>query len=143
MKKLIILCVLYISTLSITAQSQDTPLSITVNDISGRWTEVKENKESTDSDTTGSFTYIFRDNMVFHCGEAFEGVILFNVAGKYSIEKDLIKVVYFDFSQSNTESSKKTKLITFKILALKDNQMTALVKDYGYEYKIILKRENS
>lgn len=115
--------------------------SLSVLDISGRWTKESEGLEATSSGGD-SFVYIFKDDMVFHCGEIFEGVILFNITGKYTIEGNLVKIIYFDFSQNNG-NSKKAKQLTFKVLSIDKNRMEALVNDYDYEYKIILKRQNS
>lgn len=120
--------------LCISAYSQET--SFNKEDIAGRWVEDKNMLDSLDY----PYTYIFRENMVFHLGEAHEGVILFNIAGKYTVKGDLIDVVYFDFVQGSAQS-RKARHIQFKIQSIENDKMILRAKDYDYEYDIILKKQ--
>lgn len=139
MKKLIFIFILFIG--NYTVFSQDI-LPLSVADINGRWIKVNEDAESSEDAGGGDYTYIFRENGTFHCGEIHEGVILFNIAGKYVLEGNLIKVVYFDFSQSKP-STPKPKHITFNVLSVSYDRLDILVQDYDYEYKIVLKRQTN
>jgi hypothetical protein len=84
-------------------------------------------------------TYIFKDNMIFYKGEASEGVILFNVAGRYTVEEDIVTIHYRDYARRNASQQKAKKLV-MQILSHHENEMTVLVKDYDYEYKMVLGR---
>lgn len=119
-----------------------TPSKIKKEDIIGRWIEIKDTNSSVNNiDIKHPYTYIFRDNMIFHLGEAFEGVILFNTTGRYSIEGDSINVVYYDLILGNTKS-RQARHILFKIQSLNKDEMILLAQDYDYERKIILKKIN-
>ncbi len=109
-------------------------------DIIGRWVEVKRIEgDSTKLVEEYPDTYIFRDNMIFHKGEAAEGVILFNITGKYSIEDNNIVIFYNDYIQRGV-ANQKAKKIVFEILSITQDEMQVMVHDYDYEYKMILKR---
>ncbi|MDR0825127.1 MAG: hypothetical protein LBN74_08545 [Prevotella sp.] len=112
--------------------SQDT---LSKEDITGRWVEVKE------TDNKYPYTYIFRDNNIFHLGEASEGIILFNVAGKYSIQGDSINVVYYDFLEGSARN-RIARQVSFKVISIDNGVMTTLVTDYGYSYKLVLRKQD-
>lgn len=131
MKKLLTI-VLFLCNLSMYAQ-QDT---INKEDIFGRW--IEDTQLRPDS-ATPHYTYIFRENMIFHLGEAFDGVIIFNITGKYTYENNSISVVYFDLINGNPKD-RKAYYISFDVLSLENNKMTLLAKDSGYNYKIYLKK---
>ncbi|MDR2950427.1 MAG: hypothetical protein LBV71_14640 [Prevotella sp.] len=109
-------------------------------DIIGRWVEVKEINNQIE-DIEFPYTYIFRDNDTFHLGEASDGVILFNVAGKYTIHEDVISIIYLDFLKGNAHN-RKAKQISLKVLSINSNLMTAMVTDYDYSYKLLLKKQD-
>lgn len=109
-------------------------------DIIGRWIEVKEVNNKIES-TEYPDTYIFRDNQTFHLGEASNGVILFNIAGKYSIEEDTVKIIYFDLTQSPSHNE-KAKQMLLKVASINNDLIKVLVTDYDYSYPLILKRQN-
>jgi len=132
---IILLTLLFPSTII----SQDNP-PLSKEDIVGRWVEYKR-IEGDNEKLIGEYadTYIFRENMIFHKGEASEGVILFNVAGKYTIEGDSVVIFYRDYIEKNASKRDASKLI-LKVLSRTDNEMLVLVSDYDYEYKMVLKK---
>ncbi|NDV94228.1 hypothetical protein D0T84_04750 [Dysgonomonas sp. 521] len=139
MKKIILLWSLW--SLCLSVFSQDTPLAI--EKITGRWVEVKETDNTeTYTEPEYPYTYIFRENNVFHLGEASDGVILFNITGKYTLLEDTINVIYFDLLHSKT-GDRKARQISFKVLSLNNNIMRLLVNDYDYSYPLILKKQLS
>lgn len=121
-------------------KSQDIKLSD--SDIVGRWIEVSRIEGDNETEITEFHdTYVFRDNGLFHKGEAAEGIILFNITGRYSVEEDIITIVYKDYISRDASSQKAKKLI-FKVLSLsgEKNEMLVSVQDYDYEYQMKLKR---
>lgn len=85
MKKVLLFCLLSFSFLHLFGQD----VSYTKGDIAGRWVEVKEtDKPRQYSETEYPYIYIFKDDYTFHLGESMDGVILFNITGKYLIEKN-------------------------------------------------------
>lgn len=78
--------------------------------------------------------------MVFHKGEAAEGVIVFNITGKYDVEGDSITVYYNNYLL-NKANRVKPKKIQFKVLSITEKEMLVLVKDYDYEYKMLLNKQ--
>ena len=104
-------------------------------DIIGRWTDITQTKNGNTNNK--EYTYIFRDNFTFHIGETSNNVILFNIAGRYQIDNDSIKTVYFDFSQHKAAKAQRT---SYKIESLKNDSLVLIIKDIEYEYKTILKR---
>lgn len=131
MKK-VFLAILLFCSLSLHSQN----LTISKEDIVGRWIEERD----TDNESENAYTYIFRDNMVFHLGEAYEGVILFNIAGKYAIQGDTISVIFYDFVHGSA-NNRKARHISFKVLSIDKDKMSVLAKDEEYEYKLFLKRQ--
>lgn len=121
------------------ARSQDNR-PLTKDDIEGRWTEYKRIEGDVERQI-GEYadTYIFRENMVFHKGEASEGIILFNIAGRYTIEGDSIVISYRDYIEKNASKQEAKKLI-LKVLSRSGDEMLVQVADYDYEYKMILKK---
>ena len=118
--------------------SQKPGIPVTKEDIAGRWTEVKRIEgENTYYAGEHPDTYIFRDNMIFHKGESSEGVILFGVTGRYSVDGDSILILYKDYTERDAGKQNAKKLI-FKILSLSENEMLVLVSDYDYQYKMLL-----
>lgn len=105
MKKVLLFCLLSISFLHLFGQD----VSYTKGDIAGRWVEVKEtDKPGQYSEPEYPYIYIFKDDYTFHLGESMNGVILFNITGKYLIEKNSIGITYFEFLQ-NSNTKKLTK----------------------------------
>ena len=142
MKRYLLIIIFFISFAQLT-KSQDslsTP-SLEKENIVGRWIEV-ERTEGNSTKQIGEFpdTYIFRDNMVFHKGEAAEGVIVFNITGKYDVEGDSITVYYNNYLL-NKANRVKPKKIQFKVLSITEKEMLVLVKDYDYEYKMLLNKQ--
>lgn len=141
MRKTIIFTILFIS-FSMTVKSQDSIL-LKKEDVAGRWIEAQRIfGDSVRHINEYQDTYIFRDNMVFHKGEAAEGVILFNITGRYTIEGDSVIVLYKDYIRSNAKNTEAKKLI-FKILSLENGQMLVSVRDYDFEYRMVLKKQES
>ena len=121
--------------------AQEPTDSLKLEDIAGRWVEYQRIEGETVYQA-GEFpdTYIFRETMIFHKGEAAEGVILFNIAGRYTLNADSITIYYQDYLQKNA-SKMKPKILVFKVLEQKEDEMTVLAIDYNYEYKMVLKKQ--
>lgn len=143
MRKYLLVIVLFLSFTQL-IKSQDSLFvqSFRKENIVGRWVEA-ERTEGEKTKPAGEFpdTYIFRDNMVFHKGEAAEGVIVFNITGKYEIEGDLITIYYNNYLL-NKANRLKPKKIQFKILSVSDDEMHVMVKDYDYEYTMLLNKQS-
>ena len=138
MKKYILLTILFFSIPTI-VKSQDSIPSLKER-IVGRWIETSRIEgENVKTINEYADTYIFKDNMVFHKGEASEGVILFNIAGRYMVENNDIVIYYRDYMQKNASNKKAIKLV-FKVLTLSENKMHVIVQDYDYEYQMVLSR---
>lgn len=143
MRKYLLVIVLFLSFTQL-IKSQDSLFvqSFRKENIVGRWVEA-ERTEGEKTKPAGEFpdTYIFRDNMVFHKGEAAEGVIVFNITGKYEMEGDFITIYYNNYLL-NKANRLKPKKIQFKILSVSDDEMHVMVKDYDYEYTMLLNKQS-
>lgn len=120
-------------------KSQDT-IPLYRDDIVGRWVEqmrIEGNVETQAMEYPD--TYIFRDNGVFHKGEAAEGIIIFNITGRYKIEGDTISILYADYLQDRQRRAEQKELL-FKVLSLSDEGLCVAVTDGNRKYKMILKR---
>lgn len=141
MNKYIIVIILLLTPLCTYAQESNSLEKY----ITGRWIEITriEGEISTPI-TEYQDTYIFRKNKLFHKGESSEGIILFNITGKFSVENNIVSIIYKDYTNKET-SSGKAKEVVFEILSInKDKkEMLVLVKDYDYEYQMILKKQYS
>ncbi|NDV78836.1 hypothetical protein [Dysgonomonas sp. 511] len=136
-KKTAIYIVLLLFTLPLVAQ--ETHVSAKEK-IEGRWHEYKRIQgDSTTFIIENPDTYIFKENMVFHKGEATDGMILFNIAGKYKLEDGAIIIYYQDYLDKNVKKQSPKKLV-FKLLSLSKDEMHVLVQDYNYEYEMMLKK---
>jgi hypothetical protein len=109
--------------------------ALSKEDITGRWVEAKE------TDNKYPYTYIFRDNNIFHLGEASEGVIMFNVTGKYRIQGDSINVIYYDFLEGSARN-RIARQVSFKVISIDNGLMTVLVTDYDYSYMLVLRKQD-
>lgn len=143
MRKYLLIIVLFLGfTQLIKSQDSLSIESFRKENIVGRWVEV-EHTEGEKTKPAGEFpdTYIFRDNMVFHKGEAAEGVIVFNITGKYEMEGDFITIYYNNY-MLNRVNRQKPKKIQFKVLSVSDDEMHVMVKDYDYEYTMLLNKQS-
>ncbi|MFV0419259.1 MAG: hypothetical protein ACK5KT_11085 [Dysgonomonas sp.] len=141
MNKYKIIIFLFFCSFSLFIKSQD-KISVQQEDISGRWMENKHIEgDNVIEIAEHPDTYIFRDNMVFHKGEAAEGVIIFNITGRYTLEGNLITIYYKDYLKKNASAEKAKKLV-FEVLSLNEDktEMSVLVHDYDYEYKMELRK---
>lgn len=114
-------------------------------DIVGRWIEIKRIVgDSIQNFTEHQDTYVFRSNQIFHKGEAAEGVIIFNITGKYSVKGDTISIIYKDYL-NRMSSRQKAKETTFKVLSYDKvtNELLVEAKDYDFEYQMLLKKQHS
>ena len=71
-----------------------------------------------------------------------DGVILFNITGKYLIENNSINITYFEFLQNNNTKKLTPKKLSLQIRSIKNGIMTLYVYDYDFSYPLILKRQN-
>ena len=108
---------------------------INKEDIVGRWVEVSDSTQT----ETNTYTYIFRENMIFHLGEVHDGIIIFGIAGRYTINENVISVVYYDMMDGNA-NTRTAHRISYEIVSLDNDNMILLSKDNDYDYKISLKR---
>lgn len=140
MKKYILFTFLSI-TLPLMTYSQN--INFSDKDLVGRWIEIEriEGDQITEI-TTNNDTYIFRENLIFHKGESTEGLILFNIAGKYSVEDTFITIIYKNYTDKVTEKQKPNTL-KLEVLSIdkSKNELILNIKDYDYEYQIKLKRQ--
>jgi hypothetical protein len=120
-------------------KSQD-GLSLQKEDIAGRWVERKRMEGNSIKQVEFPDTYIFRDNMVFHKGEAADGVIVFNITGRYTIDADSI-VIYYNNYLLNRVNRQKPKKMQLKALSVSRGEMLVLIKDYDYEYRMLLNKQ--
>lgn len=140
MKKYILFTFLSIA-LPLMTYSQN--INFSEKDLVGRWIEIEriEGDQITEI-TTNNDTYIFRENLIFHKGESTEGLILFNIAGKYSVEDTFITIIYKNYTDKVTEKQKPNTL-KLEVLSIdkSKNELILNIKDYDYEYQIKLKRQ--
>ncbi|WP_165020729.1 MULTISPECIES: hypothetical protein [unclassified Dysgonomonas] len=143
MKRLLYIFLFLLGLQNIRAQDvvNDT-IRLQKTDIVGRWVEAKRIvNDSIIIEQAFPDHYIFKDDMVFHKGQASEGVILFNIGGRYRIEGDSIAVTYFDFIQ-NTTDSRVPQTVTFKVVSLSESEINAYVNDSQEgKYFIRLRRQ--
>lgn len=84
------------------------------------------------------YTYIFKEDGIFHRGATTEDVLIFNVAGRYGVEGDTVTISYRDYT-SQRPGRNKGRTMIFKIIAWSEEQMTAIVSEpYDREYTVIL-----
>ena len=110
--------------------------------IAGRWIEKERFVNENDTIIPKlPYTYIFKDDLMFHRGVTTNDVLIFNVTGRYEVVGDLVTVIYRDYMNKRPGANKDRKM-TFKILAWSEQQMTALVKEpYAKEYMVILTKQ--
>lgn len=137
MKKLLTI-ILLLCSLSLYSQHR----IINKEDIIGRWVEDADLESDSNHIEAHPYTYIFRENMIFHLGEIYDGVIIFNIAGKYTLDHNIISVIYYDLINGNAKT-RKAHHISYEIVSLKNERMILLAKDNDndYDYKISLKRQ--
>lgn len=143
MRKYLLIIALFLSfTQLMKSQDSLSIQSFQKENIVGRWIEV-ERTEGEKTKPAGEFpdTYIFRDNMVFHKGEAAEGVIVFNITGKYEVEGNFITIYYNNYLLDRLNRLKPKK-IHFKVLSVSGDGMHVVVKDYDYEYRMLLNKQS-
>lgn len=110
------------------------------SDIVGRWaggTELRPDSTIIED----RYTYIFKENDIFHIGEAFDGVILFNITGKYYIKEDTIYVSYLDMLGNRSMKNQLIEL-PLKITSISGDKMNLSVKDNNYEYNLFLNKQS-
>lgn len=136
------LIVLFLCCLPVFAKSQNC-VNISKEDISGRWMDLKRiNGDSIIEIAKQPDTYIFRDNMVFHKGEAADGIIVFNITGRYTVEDNRIIIFYKDYLKKDADKEDAKKM-TFEVLYINEDktEMEVLVQDYDYEYRMVLNKK--
>lgn len=107
--------------------------------IIGRWIEKTRFLNAQDTVIPKQpYTYIFKEDGMFHRGMATNDVLIFNVAGRYNVEEDLIKMSYRDYTNQRPGGNKERNMV-FKVIAWAEDQMTILVSEFrGREYTVIL-----
>ncbi|MFV0537956.1 MAG: hypothetical protein ACK5M3_11355 [Dysgonomonas sp.] len=108
---------------------------INKEDIVGRWIEESDSTQT----ETNIHTYIFRENMTFHLGEVHDGIIIFGIAGRYTIDSNVISVVYYDLINGNSKD-RKAHRVSYEIISLENERMILLAKDNDYDYRISLRK---
>lgn len=119
--------------------SAQEPVFLYRDDIVGRWTEYKRVVDSMEK-TVGEYpdTYIFRENGVFHKGEAAEGVIVFNITGRYQVDGNRIKITYVNYLLN--KASRKTTTLELEVLSISDEGLIVRILASTPECKIYFKR---
>lgn len=115
------------------------PVYLYRDDIVGRWIEYKRVVDGVEK-MSGEHpdTYIFRDNGVFHKGEAAEGVIVFNITGRYQIEDNRIKITYVNYLLNKT--NRRPITLELDVLSISDEGMIATILGSTPESKIYFRR---
>lgn len=136
----ILMAILFCFCLLAMAKSQ-TPLTTNKEDIIGRWVESRRiDGDSTIFIDEYADTYIFKENGVFHKGEAAEGVIVFNITGRYTVEGNTITILYRDYTRRGA-TKQPAKKLSLKVVSHIGDEIIVSVKDYDFEYEMILKRQ--
>ncbi|MFT3993125.1 MAG: hypothetical protein QM660_02365 [Dysgonomonas sp.] len=142
MKKIILFVILSVITLQIIHAQTNNP-AITTDSVIGRWMEESRQNITTDSliEPAQPYMYIFKQDSVFHRGEVSEGVILFNITGKYTISDHIINIRYMDFSNKRPGKVKE-KNMTFEIKEISKDTMIVVCNESRYKtYQLTLKRQ--
>lgn len=118
---------------------------ITKSDIVGRWQEVERTLDPNNPlAQEPSAIYIFKEDGNFHKGRETEGLMLFDVAGRYEIKADTIHVLYFDFSRSQSTGSAKAKRMSMKVLNCSDDELNVAVRQSRLnKYTSVLRRQEA
>lgn len=111
--------------------------------VVGRWVEKARFNKINDSIPEQPYTYIFKEDQVFHKGTAMNDMLIFNIAGRFQVENDTIKIYYRDFLNRSSKENKISTML-FRIIAWSDKQMTAVVTASDFEeYTIVLMKQGS
>lgn len=109
--------------------------------IVGRWIEKTRFNNINDSVSAQPYTYIFKEDNLFHRGTATNDVLIFNVAGRFQVENDTISIFYQDYLHCRSGDNKAQTML-FRIVSWSDTQMTAIVTaPHTAEYMVILTRQ--
>lgn len=128
-----------------TIQAQDiTPVDSVVLDsghIVGRWGEKSRFDNEGNATPTQPYTYIFKNDKVFHRGTTTNDVLIFNVTGRFNVQNDLIVLSYKDYLNRRPGVNKEQQM-TLRILVWGEEQMTAIVNEpHTQEYVIVLSKQ--
>lgn len=119
--------------------SNDIPINDTIqlklDHVRGRWIETKKDSEKSD-------IYIFREDYTFHKATDSGEILFFNVAGKYQLSNDSIKIFYQDFSRQTTRAV-KVKKMHLQVISLSDQELNINKTENYHTQFIRLRRQNA
>lgn len=142
MKRILIFVLLVWSYLLALAQDNK-PIVLDQEVVAGRWLETKYTKDKIDrTDDNISSILIFKENLNFHKGKNTEAMIIFDIAGKYSVQGDSINITYFDFSTKRPDSNKPRKMVINVHSIVHDEMKVTVNEPDRHKYEAILTRQD-
>lgn len=109
--------------------------------VVGRWIEKSRFVNQGDTVPAQPYTYIFKEDQMFHRGTTTNDVLIFNVTGRFDVLKDRVTISYRDYL-SRRLGANKERTMTLRILAWSEKQMTAIViEPYACEYMVVLTKQ--
>lgn len=110
--------------------------------VVGRWIEEARFNNENDSISKQPYTYIFKDDQIFHRGSAVNEMLIFNVAGRFQVENDTITIYYRDYLNRSSKRD-KALVMSFRVVAWSDKEMTVIVTaPDSEEYMVILAKQS-
>lgn len=117
--------------------AQDNIPSSLKENIVGRWFVFQSGDSiRADSVPAPSAIYFFKDDTMFHIGEVNEGVILFNITGRYAVNDNIVEMTYRNYLHPDAGS----KSMTLIVHTIAKNEMVVSIKDYDYTYIAVLRK---
>lgn len=124
MKGNFIILLLLFTNIYFARSQEESPLAVTQSDIVGRW----EIETDNDSIRNGHpYLYLFREDSTFHRGEVSDGVILFNIAGRYRMMGDSVEIRYRDYMAEHAKDEQDKRMI-FMIHSISDGRMDVTIQ---------------
>lgn len=143
MKKIAVLFILVIITMSAMTQTSVKPIiNLQNKDIVGRWIETEKIMADNPARDNTPAIFVFKEDSTYHKGAEIDDMIIFAIAGRYTVKNDSIYVTYFDFSGRHTGSQRQQKM-WMKILSYSTDEMRVMIRESRYnKYEATLRRQN-
>lgn len=126
-----LLYILFITPIFLFGQN-DIPTNDTIHlslaQIEGRWTA--------ENDLGKNEIYIFNKDSTFFKAEDNSNILIFDVAGKFKVYSDTIRVVYQDMSRAHVTKA-KIRTMYLKVIALSEDELNLYKND---RYKTVFLR---